>query len=78
MNNNRYRCDYKTYDGFDFQTMEDDGWVLKVLWDWARYTGDQAGCAAAIAGLWVARPTGIKKSAWGLLLAACDHGPYRR
>ena len=77
-NDGRYRCDYKTFDSYDFQTFNDKYWVFKVLWDWARYTGDQASCAASIATLWAAGLTGAKRSAWGFLLASCDHGPYQR
>lgn len=77
-NNDHYACDYKTYDAFDKQTFEDDGWVMRVFWDWARYTGDQAGCAAALSGMWSGRSTATKRTAWALLLAACDHGPYQR
>lgn len=69
--NGDWQCDYATRKQVDGEHYGSDGWVLKVFWDWAKYTGDQAQCAAALSGLW----GGITRKAWLALINDCKNGP---
>ena len=76
---NIYRCDYKTGGHFHFeQNLANQNAGMNVFWEWARYTGDQVGCAAAIATLWRARGWNQRGPLTPLALVACDHGPLVR
>jgi hypothetical protein len=66
-----YGCDYATRRQVSRDHYQSKGYVLNVLWNWARYTGDQASCALALSGLW----SGIGGKGFLLLLNDCKNGP---
>lgn len=50
--NGDWFCDYASRRHVARRHYEDKRWVLRVLWDWGKYTSGQAGCATALSGWW--------------------------
>lgn len=65
-----YYCDYMTKKHVSRRHYRDRRWVLKILWKWATYTGDQAACAGAITDAWSGN-----NRLWLPLLEDCRNGP---
>jgi hypothetical protein len=69
-----YECDYASRLQVSREHYEAGHWVLKVLWSWRKYTQSQAGCAAALSGVWVGGPG----KAFLALLENCLNAPMER
>jgi len=69
---NWYRCDYRTGGHFSLTPGHEN--PLRRVWDWARYTGDNLGCAASLSAAWA---KGAVRNALPLAIVGCDHGPLR-
>lgn len=69
--NGAWHCDYATRNQVSDHHYGSDGWVARVFWKWEKYIERQAGCAAAITGLW----GGVTGKGFLALLKDCDNGP---
>lgn len=69
--NGDWFCDYATRKQAPEKQFKEKGWVARVFWKWENYIEDQAGCAAAITGLW----GGVTGKGFLAFLADCDNGP---
>lgn len=71
--NSDWHCDYATRKQVSNEHYGSDGWVARVFWKWENYIEDQAGCAAAITGLW----GGLTGKGFLVFLKDCKNGPLK-
>lgn len=67
---NDYLCDFRARKQIVLRTSGSAySYVLRKLWNWTLYTGNAAGCAGGIAGLWTGQRVTLP------LLSDCVDGP---
>lgn len=67
-------CDYASRSPVSRRHYDNNRFVLRVFWEWRKHTQGQAGCAAALSGLW-------NKGGWRAflgLLDSCLNAPMER
>lgn len=71
VNGSDWACDYQTRKQVSREHYESKGYVAQTFWKWKDYIKSQAGCAAAITGLWSKAPS----KGFLFFLGECNNGP---
>lgn len=69
--NGDWTCDYRTRKQVSRDHYSSKGYVAQTFWKWKDYIKTQAGCAAAITGLWAKAPG----KGFLFFLDECNNGP---